>query len=70
MCLDDRRACGVGADEDTSSNVADHEGKAKSASGEAADQARENNQDEIGGDAHCVLDDCLLLGNHPELGNP
>ncbi len=51
MGLDDRRASGVGAHQDPRGDVADHEWKAKGAGSEATDQAREDDQDEIGCDA-------------------
>ena len=53
--LDDSRAGGMGAHEDAGGDVADHERKAEGARGEAADQAGENDQDEIGCDAQCLL---------------
>ena len=54
MDLDDSRAGSVGPDEDAGGNVADHEREAQGARGESADQAREDDQDEIGCDAQCL----------------
>ena len=54
MHLDDGRAGSVRPDEDAGGNVADHQRQAQGASAEAADQARENDQDEIGCDAQCL----------------
>ena len=54
MDLNDGWAGSVRPHEDAGSNVADHEGEAQDAGSDSADQAREDNQDEIGCDAQCV----------------